>query len=139
MIELAAKPHQEHIDDIRKFVWNMCVSYREVNKVTKLYEYPIPRCDMAITIIELGSSGIYFITVDARQGYHQVKVRDCDVEKLAFFGPDDKKYGFTVMPFGPVNIPPFYTCVMGVFKTEWNILFIEVVSDYATSNTLLGG
>ena len=107
MIILAANTHQEDIDDIRKFVWRMCVSYNGLNKATKIYEYPIPRCDMAITIIELGSTGIYFITVDAKQGYHQITVRDFDVEKLAFFGSDNKTYGFTIIPFGPVNTPPF--------------------------------
>ena len=81
---LADKPHQEHIDDIKQFVWRMYVSYRGLNKVTKVYEYPILRCDMAINIFQIGSSRICIITVDTKQGYHQVKVRDCDVEKLAF-------------------------------------------------------
>ena len=92
MIVLAAKPHQENINDIREFVWRMCVSYRGINKVTELYEYPIHRCDMAITIMELGSTGIFFITVDAIQGYHQIAVKAYDVEKIAFFGPDNKEY-----------------------------------------------
>ena len=72
---------------------------------------------MAITIIELESPGIYFITVDAKQGYHQIDVRDCNVDKLSFFGPDNKKYSFTVIHFGTINAPPFYTCMMGTFKT----------------------
>ena len=90
MIILAAKSHQEDINDIRKFVWRMGVSYRGLNKVTKLYKYNIPRCDMAFTIMELGFTGIYFITVDAKQGCHQIAVRKCDVENLAFFGPSNK-------------------------------------------------
>jgi len=48
MIVLAAKPHQEHVDDISLFIWRMCVSYRGLNKVTRPFEYPIPRCDDAI-------------------------------------------------------------------------------------------
>ena len=139
MIVLAAKPHQEHVHDIRQFVWRMCVSYRGLNKVTKLYEYPIPRCDMAITIIELGSTGIFFITMDTKQGYHQIAVRACDIEKLAFFGPNSKKYGFRVMPFGPVNAPGFYTCMMGTFKTGWDLLFLDIMTSHAESNRLLGG
>ena len=138
-ISVNGKVLQEEIDDIHKFVWRMCVSYRGLNKVTKLYECPIPRCYMAITIIELGSTGIYFIIVDAKQGYHQIAVRKCDVEKLAFFGPDNKKYGFTAMPFGPMNAPPFYTCMMGAFKIEWDLLFVELMTGYATTNSLLGG
>ena len=63
------------------------------------------------------------MTVDAKQGYHQVKVPDCDIKKLAFF-PPDKKYAFNVILFGPVNTPAFYTCMMGTFKVEWYALFI---------------
>ena len=69
----------------------MCVSYRGLNKVTKIYKYPITRCDMAITIFEISSTGIYFTTVDAKQDYHQISVRECDVDILALFGPDNKK------------------------------------------------
>ena len=138
-IVLAAKPHQEHVLDIKEFVWRLCVSYRGLNRVTKLFEYPIPRCDIAVTIFESGSGRMWIITVDAKQGYHQIKVRECDVEKLAFFGPDDKKYAFTVMPFGPVNAPAFYTCMMGSLKTEWDALFIECMSNLAASNASIDG
>ena len=67
---------------------------------------------------------IYFISLDARQGYYQVAVRVSDQEKLAFFTPDELKYCFTVIPFGPTNNPGFYTAMMKDFKTEWDTLFI---------------
>ena len=57
----------------------MCVSYRGLNKVTKIYEYPIPRRDMAVTIFETSSSKMWIITVDAKQGYYQISVRECDI------------------------------------------------------------
>ena len=80
MIVLTAKPHQEEVIDITDFIWRMCVSYRGLNKVTKIYELPIPRCDMAVTIFQTGSSKLWIITVDAKQGYHQVTVQECDIE-----------------------------------------------------------
>ena len=123
-IVLAAKPHQEHVLDIEDFIWRMCVSYRKLNSVTKPFQYPIPRCDDAITIMVVGTNFVWIITVDARQGYHQVSVRRADREKLAFFAPDHKKYCFKVMPFGPTNAPPFYTCMMHQLRDEWEILFI---------------
>jgi hypothetical protein len=125
LIVLAPKPHQEHVNDINKFIWRMCVSYRQLNAITKPFEYPIPRCDDAITILIVGGDEIYIITVDARQGYHQVAVRKLDQEKLAFFAPDGKKYTWKVMPFGPMNAPAFYTAMMGAFKVEWDKLFIQ--------------
>ena len=64
-------------------------------------------------------------------------MRERDIEKLAFFGPDKKKYGLTVMPFDPVNAPSFYTCMMDNFKSEWDNFFIQWIPDMATSGTLL--
>ena len=117
-VVLAAKPHQEHIKDIDNFVWRMCVSYRKLNAITKPFEFPIPRCDDAIAIIDTGSQFIWIISLDARQGYHQVNVRLIDREKLAFFSPDGWKYTFKVMPFGPTNAPAFYSAMMRSFKEE---------------------
>ena len=81
---LAPKPHQEHVMEIKDFVWKMCISYRELNKVTNPFEYPISRCDIVIEDLGDGSRIIYFICLDAAQGYHQVWVRPCDMDKLAF-------------------------------------------------------
>jgi len=56
----------------------MCVSYRTtLNSVTKPSQYyPIPHCDNSV---------IFFISLNALQGYHQVSVQTIDREKLAFF------------------------------------------------------
>ena len=87
MVVLAQKPHQEHINAFEAFVWRICVSYRRLNAVTKPFQFPIPRCDDAITILGCGAVTIYIISLDARQGYHQVAVRLSDQEKLAFLLP----------------------------------------------------
>ena len=50
-------------------------------------------------------ASIIIITVDTKQGYHQVAVQDRDVEKLTFFVPNHKKYDFKVISFWPVNAP----------------------------------
>ena len=130
MIVLAQKPHQEHITNISDFIWRMCVSYRKLNAVTKPFQFPIPRCDAAIVILGCGADEIWIISLDARQGYHQVAVRKEDREKLAFFSPDDLKYCFNVMPFGPTNAPAFYTAMMKNFKDEWDSLFIITVRQW---------
>ena len=43
---------------------------------------------------------------------------------MAFFAPDNKKYTFNIMPFGPTNSPVFYTAMMKDLKDEWGKLFI---------------
>ena len=45
-------------------------------------------------------------------------------EKLAFFSPNNSKYAFKVVPFGPINAPEFYTCMMQEFHVEWDLTFI---------------
>ena len=85
MVVLAQNPHQEHINAIEDFVWRMCVSYRRLKAVTKPFQFPIPRCDDAITILGCGAVTIYIINLDARQRYHQVAVRVSDQERLAFY------------------------------------------------------
>ena len=100
-IVLAAKPHQKHITTIDDFVWRMCVSYRALNQVTLPFEYPIPRCDDAIDNFGDSVGHLFFISLDNKTGYHQISVRPLDLVKLGFFGPDEKKYTFVVLRFGP--------------------------------------
>ena len=133
-VVLAPKPHQEKVESIEDFIWRMCVSYRKLNSVTKPFQYPIPRCDDSVTFMGVGSDIIFFISLDARQGYHQISVRHMDREKLAFFAPDDNKYCFNVMPFGPTNAPAFYTAMMKNLKDEWDLLFIIVLRSMNTLN-----
>ena len=124
MIVLAQKSHQESITNIEDFVWRMCASYRRLNAVTKPFQFPIPCCDDAITILGTGAGEFWVINLNSRQRYHQISVRKIDREKLAFFVPDDLKYCVNVMPFGPTNALPFYMAMMKKFKTEWDKLFV---------------
>jgi hypothetical protein len=131
LIVLAPKLHQEHVDDINDFIWRMRVSYRKLNSITRAFEYPIPRCDDAIDDFGDGFGRLWFISLDTRQGYHQIRVRILDQEKLAFFGPDGKKYTFKVMPFGPMNAPAVYTAMMRKLQDEWDALFDSLYPDAA--------
>ena len=123
LLLLAAKPHQESCTNIDEFVWRLCVSYRALNGVTRSFEFPIPRCSDSIEDLGDSYGKLYFISLDARSGYHQIRVRESDQEKLAFFTPDGKKKCFVVMPFGPKNAPAFYTAMMKILHDEWVVLF----------------
>ncbi len=79
---LAAKPHQEHISNINKFVWRFCVNYIPLNQVTRLITFPIPRCDMAVGMA-FGSSKFLWM-YNAPMGYHQLLVSPKTCKKLAF-------------------------------------------------------
>ena len=125
-IVFAAKPHQEQVTNIDELVWRMCVSYQRLNQEVILpFEYPIPRCNDAINNFSDSTGRLYFISLDNKTGYHQIGIRFADQDKLAFFGPDGHKYTFSVMPFSPRDAPAFYTCMMLVFRGEYDSLFKE--------------
>ena len=118
-VVLAAKPHQELVMYIRDFIWRMCMLYRGLNAVTCPHELPIPRCDEALDSFGCGAGLLFWLSLDAKSGYHQIRVRGCDQEKLAFFLPDDTKETFIVIPFRPMNAPACYTMLMTIMWQEW--------------------
>ena len=75
LIVLAPKPHQEHVTDIDDFIWRMCVSYRKLNSVTLPLLIPSPVVTMQSTTLGDSVGRLWFISLDARQGYHQILVR----------------------------------------------------------------
>ncbi|GJW51045.1 putative reverse transcriptase domain-containing protein [Tanacetum coccineum] len=55
--------------------------YRELNKLTVKNCYPLPRIDDLFDQLQ-GSR--YFLKIDLRSGYHQLRVREEDIPKTAF-------------------------------------------------------
>nr|GEW46274.1 hypothetical protein [Tanacetum cinerariifolium] len=77
------------------------IDYQELNKLTVKNRYPLPRIDDLFDQIQ--ESSIYS-KIFLRSGYHQLRVREEDVSKMAFrtrYG----HYEFQVMPFGLTNAP----------------------------------
>ncbi|GJZ53352.1 putative reverse transcriptase domain-containing protein [Tanacetum coccineum] len=88
--------------------FRMCIDYGELNKLTLKNRYPLPRIDDLFD--QLQGSSVYS-KIDLRSGYHQLRVREEDVSKMAFrtrYG----HYEFQVMPFGLTNVSAVFMDIM---------------------------
>jgi hypothetical protein len=59
----------------------MCMDYRELDKVTIKNKYPLQRIEDLLDQLQ-GAS--LFSKIDLWSGYHQVKVKERDIPKIAF-------------------------------------------------------
>ncbi|KAL8125530.1 hypothetical protein AgCh_012993 [Apium graveolens] len=103
----------------------LCIDYRELNKVTINNKYPLPRIDDLFDQLK-GAS--YFSKINLRFGYHQLKINPDDVSKTAFrthYG----HYEFLVLPFGLTNAPAMFMDPMNRVFQDYLDKFVIVFTD----------
>ena len=59
----------------------LCIDYHQLNKVTTQNKYTLPRID---DLFDHLRGALVFSKIDLRLRYHQLKVRESNVPKIAF-------------------------------------------------------
>jgi hypothetical protein len=59
----------------------MCTYYREMNMITIIYMFTLPRM---YDIIDSLSGAIYFTKIDLKMSYHQIKIKEGNTWNIVF-------------------------------------------------------
>ena len=104
----------------------MCVDYRQLNKFTIKNKYLIRRIDDLMD--QLGGAFV-FSKIDLRSGYHHIRVKTEDIQKIAFrtrYG----HYKYQVMPFGVTNAPVIFMDYMNrIFRPFLDYFVVFFIDD----------
>ncbi|MCO5589245.1 hypothetical protein L7F22_043211 [Adiantum nelumboides] len=107
--------------------YHICVDYRTLNRITIKNRFLVPRIEDLFDKLQ-GST--YFSRIDHESGYHQIRIVNEDIVKIAFcttFGP----YEYIVMPFGLTNAPATFNHMMKrIFQPHRNftgVFFNDVI------------
>jgi hypothetical protein len=100
----------------------LCVDYRALNGVTVKNKYLLPSID---DLFDQLRGACVFSKIDLQLGYHQLKIRECDIPKTAFVS----RYGlyeYTMMSFGLTNAPTYFMYLMNKVFMEYLDKFVVV-------------
>jgi hypothetical protein len=104
---------------------HMCVDYRSLNEVTIKNKYPLLRIEDLFD--HMKGAGV-FSKIDLSSGYHQLRIRESDIPKIAFrirYG----LYEYTVMFFRLTNAPAYFMYPMNKVFMEYLDKFVVVFID----------
>jgi hypothetical protein len=108
-----------------------CIDFRQLTKVTIKNKYPLPRIH---DLFDQLKGARIFSKIDLRSNYHQVRIKEEDINKTTFrtrYG----HYEFTIVPFELSNAPIIFMCLMNGVSTEYLdkfvIMFLDDILSYS--------
>jgi hypothetical protein len=111
----------------------VCMDYHALNEVTIKNMYLLPRIDDLFNQLH----GVcVFSKIDLQSGYHQLKIRECDILKTAFV-PRYGLYEYTMMSFGLTNASTYFMYLMNKvfmhYMDKFVVVFIDDILIYSRS------
>jgi hypothetical protein len=89
--------------------YRMCGDYRALNEQTQANHYPMRRAE---EIFDMLGGMTVFTTLDLRQGFNQIPIREDHKERTAFHGVNGGFWEWNVMPFGLRNASAIFQAAM---------------------------
>jgi hypothetical protein len=111
----------------------LCVDYHALNEVIIKNKHPLPRID---DLFDQLCGACVFSKIDLRSGYHQLKIRECDILKTAFI----LRYGLykhIMISFGLTNALAYFMHLMNKdfmkYLDKFVVVFIDDILVYSRS------
>jgi hypothetical protein len=112
----------------------LCIDYQELNRITIKNKYPLPRIE---DLFDQLKEAKVFSKIDLRSGYHQLKIKEKDVQKTAIrtrYG----HYEFRVMPSEVTNATSVFMDLMNrvfhMYLDLFVVVFIDDILIYSTNH-----